>query len=126
MNSAKRCTTVPLDDRALAGSGWQRTAKQYTFQNTWTTTTTKGRTLTRTGIKAKRLALVASRATNGGTVQVRWNGTLVRTISLAGSTANRVVLPIVTWGNVRTGTLQLKVTSANGRPVRIDGLVVAK
>lgn len=123
--SAKRCTTVPLDDKALAGSGWNRQTKYGQFRSTWTTTSTKGRILTRTGIKAKRLALVANRVSNGGVVEVRWNGTLVRTISLKGTAATKKVYPIATWATVRSGTLQIKVVSS-GRAVRIDGLVVAK
>lgn len=124
--SAKKCTTIPLDDTSLTGSGWTRAAKSGQFRGTWTTTSTKGRVLTRTGVKAARLALVAPRRTNGGRVEIRWNGTLVRTISLKGATANKVVFPIKTWGTVQSGNLKIKVVSANGRPVRIDGLVVAK
>ncbi len=124
--SARKCTTIPLDDKSLAGSGWTRAAKSGQFRGTWTTTSTKGRVLTRTGVKATRLALVAPRRTNGGRVEIRWNGTLVRTISLKGATANKVVFPIKTWGTVQSGNLKIKVVSANGRPVRIDGLVVAK
>lgn len=124
--SARRCTTVPLDDRSLAGSGWNRATKAGQFRSTWTTTSTKGRILTRTGIKARRLALVANRVSNGGVVEVRWNGTLVRKISLKGTAATKKVYPIVSWGTVHTGTLRIKVISASGRTVRIDGLVVAK
>lgn len=124
--STQRCTAVPLDDTALLGSGWSRAAKSGQFNGTWTTTSAKGRTLTRASIKAKRLALVANRLPNGGLVEVRWNGTLVRKISLKGTAATKKVYPIVTWGTVHTGTLRIKVISATGRPVRIDGLVVAK
>lgn len=124
--SPQKCTTVPLDDASLAGSGWTRAAKSGQFKGTWTTTTTKGRTLTRTGIKAKSLALVANRVSNGGLVEVRWNGTLVKKISLKGTTAAKKVYPIVTWSGLHTGTLTIKVISATGRPVRIDGLAVAK
>lgn len=124
--SAKRCTTVPLDDVSLAGSGWTRAAKAGQFKSTWTTTATKGRTLTRSGIKAKSLALVANRLSNGGLVEVRWNGTLLKKISLKGTTSTKKVYPIVTWAGLHTGTVTIKVISATGRPVRIDGLVVAK
>ncbi|QSR28904.1 Hypothetical protein CFH99_0140 [Nocardioides aromaticivorans] len=124
--SARRCTSVPLDDTALLGSGWSRAAKSGQFNGTWTTTSTKGRTLTRAGIKAKRLALVANRVPNGGLVEVRWNGTLLKKVSLKGAAATKKVYPIVTWAGLHTGTLTIKVISASGRPVRIDGLVVAK
>lgn len=124
--SALRCTSVPLDDRALGAKGWTRANGSGHFEGTLTTTSTKGRTLTRAGIKAKRVALVAHRVPNGGKVEVRWNGTLVRTISLKGTAAKKKVYPITTWGSVRSGTLKVKVVSPTGRQVRIDGLVVAK
>ncbi|KRB77152.1 hypothetical protein ASE01_10420 [Nocardioides sp. Root190] len=125
-NSEKKCTSVPLDDTSLAGSGWSRSAKTGVFENTWSTTSTKGRTLTRSGIHAKELALVASKTPTGGTVRVTWNGTTIRNISLKGTAANKVVLPIKTWAGMHTGTLKIIVTSESGRSVRIDGLVVTK
>lgn len=125
-NSDKKCTSVPLDDTSLAGSGWSRSAKTGVFQNTWTTTSTKGRTLTRSGVQAKQLALVASKLPTGGTVRVTWNGTTLKTISLKGTSANKQVLPIITWATLHTGTVKITVTSESGKSVRIDGLVVAK
>lgn len=123
--SALRCTTVPLDDKQLSGSGWNRSTKAGHFRSTTTSTITKGRQLTRTGITARRLALVAAKVPNGGTVKVFWNGSAVRTISLKGTAAKKVVLPIVTFPGQRTGKLAIKVVS-KGKPVLIDGLVVAK
>jgi hypothetical protein len=123
--STRRCTTVPLDDTSLAGGGWTRAKKSGRFNNTWTHTSKKGRTLTRTGVKAQKLALLASKLPTGGKVRVTWNGTTIRTINLQGKAANKVVLPIITWGNVRSGTLKIVVTSS-GKSVRIDGLVVTK
>lgn len=125
-SSVKKCTTIPLDDKSLTGTGWTRAAKSGQFRGTWTTTSTKGRVLTRTGVKATRLALVAPRRTNGGRVEIRWNGSLIRTISLKGATADKVVFPIKTWDTVHSGNLKIKVVSASGQPVRIDGLVAAK
>ncbi|WP_162260994.1 hypothetical protein, partial [Nocardioides sp. Root79] len=84
LRSPLRCTTIPLDDKALAGKGWTRQTHAGQFNNTWTTTTKKNRVLTRTGIKAKRLALVVQRVPNGGTVRVTWNGTTIKNLSLKG------------------------------------------
>lgn len=124
--SALRCTSVPLDDPALKGSGWTRAAKSGHFNGTLTSTTAKGRQLVRTGVDARRLALVATKVPNGGTVQVSWNNKVIKTISLKGTTAKKKVLSIITFKGLRSGTVKIKVTSANGRPVHIDGLVVAK
>ncbi|GAA4803446.1 hypothetical protein ACFQ0K_12105 [Nocardioides caeni] len=124
--SAQRCTTVPLDDKQLAGSGWTRAAKAGHFQGTLASTTTKGRQLVRSGVKARRLALVATTVANGGTVQVLWNNKVIKTISLKGKTTKKKLIPIATFQGVRSGTVKIRVTSPTGRPVHIDGLVVAK
>lgn len=125
LRSAERCTSVPLDDRALAGKGWKRQAKAGHFDNTVSFTKQRGRVLKIKGVRAQRLALVATKAAKGGRVAVIWNGKVVRTISLKGKGA-RHVLPIATFGSVQGGTLKIKVLSKTGRKVLIDGLVVAK
>ncbi|MFJ9316262.1 hypothetical protein ACIRN4_18895 [Pimelobacter simplex] len=125
LRSAERCTSVPLDDRALTGKGWKRQAKAGHFDNTVSFTKQRGRVLKLKGVQAKRLALVATKSAKGGKVAVIWNGKVVRTISLKGKGA-RLVLPVATFGSVQGGTLKIKVISKTGRKVLIDGLVVAK
>lgn len=125
-NSDKKCTTVPLDDPSLAGSGWSRSAKTGAFQGTWSTTSTKGRVLTRSGVQAKQLSLVASKLPTGGTVRVSWGNTTLKTISLKGTAANKVIIPIITWAGLHTGTVKITVVSDSGKSVRIDGLVIGK
>ena len=83
--SDKRCTTVPLDDRALLGEGWSRPAETGNFRSTLTTTTKQGRVLTRTGVKAKRLALVVRKTANSGTVRVSFDGEVLGTFDLEGT-----------------------------------------
>ncbi|UMG93126.1 hypothetical protein [Nocardioides sp. TF02-7] len=124
-SSTARCTTVPLDDRKLTGTGWKRSKGKGHFLGTVTTTTTKGKTLTRTGVKAKRLALVVARSPQGGKVKVTFAGKTLRTVNLKG-TGKRKVVGLATFASVKAGTLKIKVTSANGKRVTIDGLVVAK
>ncbi|WP_435771829.1 hypothetical protein [Nocardioides sp. SYSU DS0651] len=124
--SAKRCTAVPLDDLSLKGSGWNRKKKSGHFNGTLTFTSTKGKVLTRTGVRARRLVLVAAKAPNGGKVQVTWNGKSIGTISLKGTAAKKKAIGIETFSKVRVGTVKIKVVSASGRPVHIDGLVVSK
>lgn len=125
LRSAERCTSVPLDDRSLAGKGWKRQAKAGHVDNTVSFTKQRGRVLTIKGVQAKRLALVATKTAKGGKVAVIWNGKVVRRISLKGKGA-RLVLPIATFGSVQGGTLKIKVVSKTGRKVFVDGLVVAK
>lgn len=83
----ERCTTVPLDDRALNGDG--------------------------------------RKINNGGTVRVTFDGEVLGSYSLVG-TGKKKVINLETFPTVRTGTLTIKVTSANGKVVGIDGVIVAK
>jgi hypothetical protein len=124
-NSEKECTTVPLDDNALAGTGWNRHDEVGNFHGTLSTTQKQGRVLSITGVKAKRLALVVKKVANGGTVKVTFAGDSLGSFSLQG-TGKRKVVALKTFGSVRTGTLKITVTSADGKLVSIDGLVVAK
>ncbi|MBU2698791.1 hypothetical protein [Pimelobacter sp. 30-1] len=125
LRSAERCTSVPLDDRALAGHGWSRAANAGHYDGTLSVTKKRGRVLKLKGVQARRLALVAGRSAKGGKVAVIWNGKVVRRISLKGKGA-KVVLPIATFGSVQGGTLKIKVVSKTGRKIMIDGVVVAK
>lgn len=122
----KRCTTVPLDDTSLTGKKWKHKSKAGHFNNTVVQTKRKGASLKLTGIAAQQISLIADRLAKGGKVKIKWNGKVVRKLSLKGTKANSLTLPVVSFGSVQTGTLKIKVVGKDRRPVRIDGLVVAK
>ena len=124
--SPERCTAVPLDDRSLvASAGWTRSTGTGYYLGTATGTAAKGATLTRTGVQARRISLVATRCITCGSVGIYWNGTLVKTISLkATSTLNRQVLTVADFGSTRNGTLTIR-TLTTGR-VAIDGLGLSR
>lgn len=122
--SQPRCNTVPLDDRKLGGTGWTQAVGEGHFLNTVTRTNVEGRTLTRKGVHAKRLALVVHKTLNSGTVKVTFAGQVLGTFSLQGEAKRRVV-NVAKFPVVKTGTVKIIVTSDN-KPVIIDGLVVAK
>lgn len=122
--SQPRCNTVPLDDRLLGGTGWTQAVGEGHFLNTVTRTNVEGRTLTRKGVHAKRLALVVHKTLNSGTVKVTFAGQVLGTFSLQGD-AKRRVINVAKFPVVKTGTVKIIVTSDN-KPVIIDGLVVAK
>lgn len=124
--SAPRCTTVPLDDRKLVGSGWKRAKGKAHYLGTVTTTTTQGRILVRKGVRARRLALVVAKSPQGGKVEVRFAGKSLGTFSLKGKKATRKIVALGSFASVKAGTLRLTVTSPSGRVVQVDGLVVAK
>jgi len=120
-----RCSAVALDDRSLAASsGWSRVTSSLFYRSTATTTTRSAVTLTRTGVQAKRIYLVATRCSTCGTVGVYWNGTLIKKVSLYSSTlTRRSVIGVTTFTGVRTGTLTIK-TLTSSKPVQIDGVAL--
>src|SRR5207248_781265 len=89
-----RCVAIPLDDRALtASAGWSRTKNSAAFNGTLSVAKAKGRTLTRTGAIAGRAALVVTKAKGFGSVDVLYNGKVVKTVSLGATrTQHQVVV----------------------------------
>ena len=124
-NSEEECTSVPLDDDALAGTGWNRHDETGDFHGTLSTTQKHGRVLSINGVYAARLALVVKKVANGGTVKVTFDGDNLGSYSLAG-TGKRKVIEVADRDHVQQGTVKIIVTSPDGKPVNIDGLVVAK
>ena len=109
--TAETCTVVPLDDRSLTRAGtWSLGTGTAYFKSTFSRSSTSGAKLTRTGVVAKRIAIVATTCSTCGSVRVYWGTTLLKTISLhSTTTANRKVIAVTTFSSVRTGTLSLRV-----------------
>ena len=127
--STEKCTAAALDDPSLtASTGWTRTAGAPAFyKSTHTQTTTNGARLTRTGVQAKRFAVVATRCPSCGVVEVYVGTSKVATVNLYKATVeNQWVSPAyVRTGVSPTSTVSLKVTST-GKTVRIDGLALSR
>jgi hypothetical protein len=123
--SAERCWAVPLDDRSLVRSaGWSTGTGSAYYRGTHTTTTRKGATLTRTGVQAKRYALVATRCSTCGKVAIYSGTRLLKTVSLYSATTRPRY--VVTWSSAyRIGTVRVQVVSS-GKTVQIDGLGVSR
>ncbi|WP_183094130.1 hypothetical protein [Nocardioides stalactiti] len=122
--SKEVCFTTPLDDRAFTATGWTLVDGPAPYQGTLTTTKTKGRALVRTGVRARHLALLVTKVVDGGKVQVKLGDEVLGNYSLEG-TGSKQLIDVATFDEVRTGTLRITVIS-EGKPVRIDGVVIAK
>lgn len=122
--TADHCTAAALDDASLSAStGWTRGRISSYYAGTYSKAAKTGVTLTRTGLRVHRLALVATKCHGCGTVGAYWNGKLLKTISLsASSTALRQTFAITNFSGVNAGTLVLK--TLNKYPVYIDGLAL--
>ncbi len=125
-NSEQRCTTLPVDDASLVGgTSWKRVkeAKGH-YMKTYSTTKEKGAKLTLKGVKAKRLALVIHKTTNGGKAVVKLGTQKLKTVKFEG-TGKRKIVKLATFDQVRSGKVTITVIS-DGKRVDVDGLIVAK
>jgi DNA-binding beta-propeller fold protein YncE len=125
--SPQKCSAMPVDDASLAGRGWSRNNGQSGYyRGTYSGSTSQGAMLTRTGVQAKRLALVATRCPGCGVVDVRMGGTLLKKVSLASTTTKRrQIIPVASFAGVVSGTVTITVATS-GKPVFIDGLAVSR
>ena len=80
----------------------------------------------RPGVLAKRISLIGTKCRTCGAVQVYWNGTPLRRVSLKSQRLRRrVKFDVADFPSRQSGTLVIKVVSA-GKPVRIDGVGVSQ
>lgn len=125
--SPNRCTTIPLDDRALTptSGGWSRISSSDAYGRTLTRTTTPGATLRLSGAQAARLGIVVTTCSSCGVVGVYVNGRLWRNFNtVSRTTRNRVILLPATF-RLRSATIVLR-NQSRGRQLLIDGLGVAR
>jgi hypothetical protein len=125
--TADTCTAIPLDDRSLGrSSGWTAGTGSAYYRSTYLRSSAYGAKLTRTGVVARRIALVATTCPTCGMVRVYWGSTLLRTISLASATTvNRKLITVTTFADTRTGTLSIRVYSS-GKKVIVDGVAIRR
>jgi hypothetical protein len=121
--SKERCTAVPLDDTDLERSGdFRRQRLGAAFGGTVTVGSSRGSILLRRATLFRRLAIVATRCPDCGTIGVYLNGKLLRTIRLEADTVRRQqVIPVARFANVRRGPIAIQILS-EGKRVEIDGL----
>lgn len=124
--SAETCLTAPLDDRALTRSGtWYVGTNSAYYRGTYVRSSTSGTAASIPGVRAKRIALVATTCATCGTVKVYLGSTLLRTVSLVSdTTVTGKVIWVATFDTVKTGTLSIRVSSSGLRVV-IDGLGIS-
>src|SRR5262249_50916181 len=116
--SNETCTALPVDDRTLAvasGPGARRVAAGY-YNGTYSSSAKAGAGLVLHNIETRRLALLATRCPSCGTVQVFWNGRLLKAVTLTAPTLQkRQLVALGSFSSVQTGTATVRVSSS-GRP----------
>jgi hypothetical protein len=125
--SAPRCLARPLDDRAMAaGAGWTRGTSSGYYNSTWSSSTTYGAALTRTGATLDDVGVLATMCASCGSVAVYVGNTHVGTISLYAPTTRRQQFLTVHAFALRSGaTVTLRVAT-KGKLVQIDGLLISR
>jgi hypothetical protein len=120
--SARKCTTVPLDDRSLTRHGtWTENHLFGYFLNTFLRTTTHGASVTMAGVHGKEIAVEVTKCAGCGSIRVTWAGE-TQTFSLVGSPTRREQLVILAGPSDHSaGPVTVAVTSTN-KKVEIDGL----
>lgn len=120
--TTERCTTVTLDDRALAASGrWTRgTSSAYAF-GTYSRAVASGVSLTRSSVQARRVGVVVTTCATCGAVDVYHAGVRLGRVSLySAAPAYRQVRWLPLQSTSRTGTVVIRTTSS--KPSIVDGI----
>lgn len=120
-------TSVEAGPGSLTRSGsWTAGTGSAHYRSTYLRSYRYGAKLVRTGVVARRIAIVATTCPTCGSVKVYWGSTLLRTISLASTTTvNHQLITVKTFTSARTGTLTIRVISSS-RKVVIDGVGIRR
>lgn len=122
---AERCTVVALDDRSLSATGgWSRGTGSSYVHGTWTRASTAKVSLTRAGVSARRVGVVATTCSTCGSLDVWVGSTYAGRVSLVSSTwRTKQVRWLPAFTSTRAGTLTVRTTSS--RTVLVDGVLVS-
>ncbi|CAB4930935.1 unannotated protein [freshwater metagenome] len=128
--SAEKCTTIPVDERALTRSSstaWTRTTSSGWIASTASTTTRKGASLTTaSSATVRQIGIVAWRCRTCGTVDLYIGTSKVGTLNLyKAGTATRSLLTLTRFKANKTGKVSVRVTTS-GKLVKIDALALSR
>ena len=124
--SPPKCTSVPLDDRALvASAGWTRAFATGWIGGTYSATTRTGSSLSTGGaVGVFQVGIAATKCPTCGSVAVYVGALKVGVVNLyAATTIDHSVLVLPRLRARMVGVVRLQVLSS-GRLVKIDGLAV--
>jgi hypothetical protein len=94
------------------------------YLGTYSVASSKGASLSKSGVTARRLALIVTKGPGEGSVKVYIGSKLLGTVSLANGSVKKLqfinlpLLPTLTTGTV-------KIVSTSSKPVIIDGVGVS-
>ena len=124
--SVEKCTAEPLDDRALSRSGgWILATDSSYYRNTISVTKKRGATLSSAKAVVDRVAIIATKCPNCGSISVKVGSKVIANLSLFASTTKVKQLVTLKPFALRTGTVTITVTSS-GKSVQIDALGLSR
>ena len=117
---------VPVDDKAMTHStGWtQKTGVSGDYLGTISISSTKGKTLTLGSVHAKQLGVLVTTCSGCGKISFTFAGKTW--LANLNTTTTQHLIFFTTAGaysGIKTNTVTIKITSATGHKVQIDGLV---
>jgi Subtilase family len=122
-----RCTTLPVSvlNRTMRGrGGWRYYRARGRYLNRFALSVRRGASLGLTGVRATRLALIATKCPRCGSVSVYWNKRRIATARLTSSSLlYKQVIEVGSFPTQQKGSIRIVVTS-RGKPVAIEGLGV--
>ena len=129
--STGACSVRPIDDtRADALTAgkrpWTTATNAAFFGGTALTTSKHGAVWTLSSATFRRIGVLATAMPNGGSVLVLVNGKSIGTVKLANSTVAYKTYIEIPRLVLTTGSISLVVSSPDGHPVQIDGLVLSR
>lgn len=114
--------SVPRSSPSLKGSdGWKRQSAKGYFLDAYMTTKKRGQYINMTKEGFREMALVATRCPECGTVDVLFEGKLVKRVDLSSKKRKqRQAIPLGSWKKKKSGWVRIEVVS-KGKPVIIEG-----
>jgi CHAP domain len=122
------CSARALDDRAATATTrvWSSTSSPALYQRTGSRTTTHKASWSFAGAVVARVGIVASTCPTCGGVSVWVGKTRIGFLSLRSPTVATQQLLALPPFRLTTGTVTISVTSPNGTPVELDGVVLSR
>ena len=126
--SPERCITTPVDDRTATANGrWKDVKRTGYYKSTYRQTRHHGDTLTLKNVTARQLDLLVATGPGNGRIKVTFAGNRLGSYRLSSAEdTTKQILRVKRFAKARTGTLKITVTSATGKPVRIDGIYASR
>jgi hypothetical protein len=122
--SSPRCTTIPFRSDQLGYSkGWTKVTRTGSFAGFGYLTRHTGAWVRRGDLVAKRVYIVATKCPSCGSVEIRWKGTRIKTLSLKSTTTlrNQAIL-VASFSTYSSGALGVVNKSSSSHPVLIEGI----